>query len=170
MWPRQRGTLHAMPCFTVTTSLGLPAACAPRVHRLRSCTQDALHAQDVLHAWYHCFLCHDLSLPSCLTPPLLLVWMYVYILTPWLSHFHTVQLSVRSGCYLVSKLLLTLFWLCEEAQCVYPHLHLGQKSAWASLHVLTSHVNLLLCEVAVHVFRCGASVFYFSKSTFFFQF
>ena len=28
----------------------------------------------------------------------------------------------------VFKLLLSFFWLCEEAQCVYLHLHLGQKS------------------------------------------
>ena len=25
------------------------------------------------------------------------------------------------------KLLLSFFWLCEEAQCVYLHLHLGRK-------------------------------------------
>ena len=28
----------------------------------------------------------------------------------------------------VFKLLLSFFWLCEEAQCVYLRLHLGQKS------------------------------------------
>ena len=28
----------------------------------------------------------------------------------------------------VFKLLLSFFWLCEEAQCVYIHLHLGWKS------------------------------------------
>ena len=27
----------------------------------------------------------------------------------------------------VFKLLLSLFWLCEEAQCVYLRLHLGRK-------------------------------------------
>ena len=29
--------------------------------------------------------------------------------------------------FFVFKLLLSFFWLCEEAQCVYLHLHLGQK-------------------------------------------
>ena len=27
--------------------------------------------------------------------------------------------------FFVFKLLLSFFWLCEEAQCVYLHLHLG---------------------------------------------
>ena len=30
--------------------------------------------------------------------------------------------------FFVFKLFLSFFWLCEEAQCVYPCLHLGQKS------------------------------------------
>ena len=30
--------------------------------------------------------------------------------------------------FFVFKLLLSFFWLCEEAQCVYLHLHLGWKS------------------------------------------
>ena len=30
--------------------------------------------------------------------------------------------------FFVFKLLLSFFWLCEEAQCVYLRLHLGQKS------------------------------------------
>ena len=29
--------------------------------------------------------------------------------------------------FFVFKLLLSFFWLCEEAQCVYLRLHLGQK-------------------------------------------
>ena len=29
--------------------------------------------------------------------------------------------------FFVFKLLLFLFWLCEEVQCVYLHLHLGRK-------------------------------------------
>ena len=29
--------------------------------------------------------------------------------------------------FFVFKLLLSLFWLCEEVQCVYLHLHLGWK-------------------------------------------
>ena len=30
--------------------------------------------------------------------------------------------------FFVFKLSLSFFWLCEEAQCVYLYLHLGQKS------------------------------------------
>ena len=30
--------------------------------------------------------------------------------------------------FFVFKLLLSFFWLCKEAQCVYLHLHLGRKS------------------------------------------
>ena len=40
------------------------------------------------------------SLPSCLPPPLLPVWMNVSSLSPWLSDFHTVRFSVSSGCFL----------------------------------------------------------------------
>ena len=65
-------------------------------------------------------------LPSCPSPPLLLVWN-VSSLSPWLSDFCVVQFSVSSGCFLFLKLLLSFFWLCEEAQCVYLCLHLGQK-------------------------------------------
>ena len=67
------------------------------------------------------------SLSSCPSPPLLLVWMIVFSLTPWLSNFHTVQFSVSSGCFLFLNLLLPFFWLCKEAQCIYLHLHLGWK-------------------------------------------
>ena len=67
--------------------------------------------------------------PSCLSPPLLLVWMNVSSLSPCLSDFHTIRFSVISGCFFVLKLLLSFFWLCEEAQCVYVHVHLGQKSS-----------------------------------------
>ena len=72
--------------------------------------------------------CCESPLPSCPSPPILLVWMNVSSLTPWLLDFHTVRFSVSSGCFLFLNLLLSFFWLCEEAQCVYLHLYLGQKS------------------------------------------
>ena len=37
--------------------------------------------------------------PSCPSPPLLLVWMNVSSLSPWLKDFHVVQFSVSSGCF-----------------------------------------------------------------------
>ena len=65
---------------------------------------------------------------GCPSLPLLLVWMNVSSLTLWLSDFHTVRFSVSSGCFLFLNLLLSFFWLCKEAQCVYLCLHLGRKS------------------------------------------
>ena len=53
-------------------------------------------------------------------------WMFL-LLTPWLSDFHTVQLSVSSGCFLFLNLVLSFFWLFKEAQYVYLCLHLGWK-------------------------------------------
>ena len=72
--------------------------------------------------------CRKTSPPGCLSLPLLPVWMNVSSLSPWLSEFHTVRFSVSFGCFLFLNLLLSFFWLCEEAQCVYLCLHLSQKS------------------------------------------
>ena len=71
--------------------------------------------------------CHFAASPLHPSPPLLLVWMNVSSLTPWLSDFHTVWFSVSSGCFLFLNLLLSFFWLCKEARCIYLHLHLGWK-------------------------------------------
>ena len=49
-------------------------------------------------------------------------------LTPRLSDFQTVQFSGSFSCFLFLNLLLSFFWLCEEEKCIYPCLHLGQKS------------------------------------------
>ena len=53
--------------------------------------------------------------------------MNISYLTPWLSDFHTVQFSVSSGCFLFLNLLLSFFWLWEEAQCIYLRLHLDES-------------------------------------------
>ena len=48
--------------------------------------------------------------------------------------------------FFVFKLLLSFFWLCEEAQCVYLHLHLGWKSLLTFLMNASIHrppLNLL---------------------------
>ena len=68
--------------------------------------------------------CCKSSPPGCPCLLLLPVWMNVSSLTHWLLDFHTVQFSVSSCCFLFLN-LLSFFWLCEEAQCVYLHLHLG---------------------------------------------
>ena len=104
--------LHANvgpPSPQPATSLGLPASAMPApVLQLLPCCES--------------------SPPGCPSPPLLLVWMNVSSLTPWLSDFHTVLFSISSGCFLFLNMLLSFFWLCWEAQCVYLRLHLGQKS------------------------------------------
>ena len=66
-------------------------------------------------------------------------WVCVHSRTLWVSPvnslwdweflppFRTVQFSVSSGYFLLLNLLLSLFWLCEEAKCTCLHLHLGCK-------------------------------------------
>ena len=71
--------------------------------------------------------CHESSPPGCPSIPLLPVWMSVSSLTPWLSDFHTVQFSVSSGCFLFLYVLLSFFWLFDEAQWIYLCLHVGWK-------------------------------------------
>ena len=39
-----------------------------------------------------------------------------------------IRFSGSSGCFLFLNLLLSFFWLCEEAKCIYLCLHLGLKS------------------------------------------
>ena len=73
--------------------------------------------------------CCESSPPGCPSPPLLPLWMNVSSLTPWLSDFHTVRFSGSSGCLLFLNLLLSFFWLCKEAPCIYLSLHLSQKSS-----------------------------------------
>ena len=58
--------------------------------------------------------------------PSLPVWMNVLSLTLWLLDFHTVRFSGSCGYFLFLN-LLSLFWLCEQAKCIYLHLHLSQK-------------------------------------------
>ena len=48
--------------------------------------------------------------------------------SPWLLDFHTVRFSGSSGCFLFLNLLLSFFWLFEEAYCIYQVFHLGWKS------------------------------------------
>ena len=49
--------------------------------------------------------------PGCQSLPILPVWMNVYFLFPW--------------CWTSFRSIFRQFWLCEEAQCVYLHHHLG---------------------------------------------
>ena len=64
-------------------------------------------------------------LPLPVSAPLL-VWMNVSSLSPWLLDFPAVRFFCQFWLFFVFK-LLSFFWLCEEAQCVYLLLHLGRK-------------------------------------------
>ena len=59
---------------------------------------------------------------SCPSPPLLLVWVNVYSLTPWLSDFHTIGFSGRCGYFLFLNWLLSFFWLCKEVYLSLIHI------------------------------------------------
>ena len=79
--------------FPLTGTLGC-GVCHP-VHQLLP-RQLAAALPTLLHnpppLWVHEPLtCSESSLPSCPSPPLLLVWMNVSSLSPWLSDFHTVR-------------------------------------------------------------------------------
>ena len=77
--------------------------------------------------------CHKSSPPSCLSPPLLLVWVSVSSLSPWLSDFHTVRFSVSSGCFLF------LNCCCPFFGCARRH---GVSTYASILARSPSHVNI----------------------------
>ena len=66
--------------------------------------------------------CHRSSPPGCPSPPLLLVWNECFF---FISLVVGVPYSlIFWQFWLFLNLLLSFFWLCEEAQCVYLCLHL----------------------------------------------
>ena len=85
-------------------------------------------------------LAASLLYPGSPSLPPLPVWMNVSSLTPWLSDFHTGRFSGSSDCFLFFNLLLSFFLLCEEAQCMYLCLHLGQTSPHFNLPCLFPRV------------------------------
>ena len=90
--------------FPCTRTLG--CVVCPRVRQLLPC-QPAAALTAPLHnpppLWVHQppFCCES-SPPSCLSLPLLPVWVSVSSLSPWFSDFHTVRFSV-SSCFLFSN-------------------------------------------------------------------
>ena len=71
---------------------------------LPSCSSQFIHTRmwdSLLHQPLLCLVCQlPCMSPLLPSPPLLLVWMNVSCLIPWLSDFHTVRFSVTSGCFL----------------------------------------------------------------------
>ena len=81
---KETGTLGHLVCLAPQLFLPVSLCCAP-----------------VWDRWVCQPLpCHESSPPCCPSPPLLLVWMNVSSLSPWLSDFHAVRFSVSSGCFL----------------------------------------------------------------------
>ena len=65
----------------------------------------------------HPLTTHSLC-PGCPSPPLLPVWVTVSAITLWLLDFHTFWFSGSSGYFLFLNLLLSFFWLWEQAKCI----------------------------------------------------
>ena len=75
--------------------------------------------------------CHESSLPRLpvSAPPTGLDECFFFIFL--VVGLPNSSISCQLWLFFVFKLLLSFFWLCEEAQCVYLHLHLGR-----SLHIV----------------------------------
>ena len=58
--------------------------------------------------------------PSSLSPPLLLVWMNISSLTPWLLDFHTVRFSGSSGYFFVFKFVVFLLLVVQGGKVYLP--------------------------------------------------
>ena len=89
---------------------------------------------------------------GCPSPPLLLVWMNVSSLTPWLLDLDTVRFSGRSSCFLFLN-LLSFLWLCKEAKCIYLHLHLGGKFHCHPSLSFLYHLVSFLCPLCLQACR-----------------
>ena len=107
--------------------------CHP-VQQLLPC-QPAAALPTPLHNPPPCWVCQlppccKSSPPSCLSPPLLPVWMNVFSFISLDVGLPYSSIFCQFWLFFVFKLLLSFFWLCEEAQCVYLRLHLGRKSVF----------------------------------------
>ena len=111
----------ARPVPQSTTSLGPPAAALPGPSAATLPTS-------------HCPAASPLH-PGCPSPPLLLVWMNVSSLSPWLLDFHTVQFSFSSGCFLFLN-------CCCPFGCVRRHSVSTYTSILAGSHIISF---ILLC-------------------------
>ena len=84
-------------------SMGECGAIGSSSHHLvgpASCSLACPVPQSTTSVGASCCLAGSPRHPGFRSPPLSLVWMNVSSLSPWLSDFHTVQISVSSGCFL----------------------------------------------------------------------
>ena len=77
-------------------------------------------------------------LPSCPSLPLLLVWMNVSSLSPWSWDFHTVRISVSSGCFLFLNCCCPSFGVWGGAVC------LRMPPCWPDQLILYSWSNVMI--------------------------
>ena len=95
---------------------------------LPSCSSQLIYMQ-----LSHCPVLQPL--PCCeSSPSLLLVWMSVSSLTPWLSNFHTVQFSGSSG-YFVFKFVVVLIWVVQGGRMYLPTPPSWPEILWIMLSV-----------------------------------
>ena len=128
--------------FPGTGTLGCASVSLPSCSSQFICTQ--MWDPQVRQPWPHWVRqlvlqplpCSESSPPSCLSPPLLPVWMNVSCLTPWLLDFHTVRFSGSSGCFLFLNLFLSFFCLSEES------VYLPIPPSWPEVPVLR-----VLCSI-----------------------
>ena len=64
--------------------------------------------------------------PSSPAPPLLQIWMNGFFFNSLVVRLPYSSIFCQFWCFLFLNLLLSFFWLCREAQCIYLCLHLGQ--------------------------------------------
>ena len=126
---------------------------------LPSCSH--LSACECVTAWSPSRRLAVCPLPGCLSPPLLLVWMDVSSLTPWLLDFHTVRFYSISDCFLFLTLLLSFFWLCKEGKYIYLCLHLGWNHLGLFLNIVSSNSLILFLTVS-NLLLILRSVFFIS--------
>ena len=87
--------------------------------------------------------------PNSLSLHLLLVWMNIASLNPWLLDFRTGldvflgDFSRSSGCLLFLSKLCSFLWLCNEARHVYLCLHPDWKPLLRADHAFYSQLLLL---------------------------
>ena len=85
--------------------------------------------------------CSESSPPGCLSPPLLLVWMNVSSLFPWLSDFHTVWLSVSSGCFLFLNCCCPFGCARRHSVSTYASILAGSHKSWFKISKTDSSIG-----------------------------
>ena len=107
LFPRA-GALGCVVCFTpplflpvyLCENVGPQGSPAPTLWGLPAAAWPAPFHNPPPHWVRQPLPCRASSPPGGPSLPLLLVWMNVSSLSPWLSDFHTVRFSVISGCFL----------------------------------------------------------------------